>query len=70
MTFLTRKDIARIALCSVKQVERNEESWGLKPFRVDLNERVVRYEPVEDAIKAMVENGIIHSVQHALYRLK
>ena len=70
MSFLTRKDVARIALCSIKQVERNEELWGLVPFRVDLNERVIRYEPVEDAIKALVENGIIHSVAHAMERLK
>lgn len=67
--FLTRKDIARIALCNAKDVERNEEDWGLKPFRKDLNLRVLRYEPTIGTLKALVQKGIVHSMEQAVYRL-
>lgn len=67
--FLTRKDVMRIALCSAKQIEYNEVDWGLKPFRKDLNKRVVRYEPAIEVMKAMVSKGVVHSLEQAVYRL-
>lgn len=32
-TFITRKEIATLAECSVESVRHNETGWGLKPLR-------------------------------------
>lgn len=43
MTNLTRKDIARLLNVSTKQVERNEERWGLRSVRITMNRKCIRY---------------------------
>ena len=40
---LTRKDIAQMLDVSVNQVWLNEERWGIRVARADLNKRCVRY---------------------------
>lgn len=53
---LTRKDIARAVNSSVKQVERYERRWGLKPIKH--NRRVVVYR-IGQASQALLRAGMI-----------
>lgn len=40
---LSRKDIARMLNVSPRMVANNEQRWGLRIARTDLNRRCVRY---------------------------
>ena len=41
--YITRKEIATMLECSVRQVRSNEARWGIASARSDLNARTVRY---------------------------
>ena len=54
--YLFRGDIALMINVSVRQVERNEVRWGLRPHREDLNRRVIRYRR-DGVIAALSKSG-------------
>jgi hypothetical protein len=55
---LCRLDIAVLLSITVRQVARNEVRLGLRPYRVMINQRVVRYHCAE-ALHALKERGFI-----------
>jgi hypothetical protein len=58
--WINRKDIARWCKVSVRQVRLNEVRWGIKPFRKDLNRRVVLYSR-GPTLLALTNYGILAS---------
>ena len=62
LTFIDRKELARILECNVTQVRDNELGWGIDVTRRDLNERVVRYLRVE-CLAILASRGIYRPVK-------
>ena len=57
LTFIDRKELARLLECNVTQVRDNESGWGIDVTRRDLNERVVRYLRVE-CMRILASRGV------------
>lgn len=56
-SLITRKEVARLIGVSTAQVRDNEQRWGLRAFRNDLNSRNVRYRP--GALDMLITRGFI-----------
>lgn len=61
---LSRKDIARIVSLdwrrdvSADEVRLNEVNWGIRPYRIDRNSRLVRYKK-DESLAALKKFGIL-----------
>ena len=55
---VSRRDIAVMLSLSTRQVERNEARLGIRPYRVAINRRVIRYHLAE-SLSALKQRGFI-----------
>lgn len=55
---ICRAELAVILSISERQVARNEPRLGIRPYKVFINRRVIRYHCAE-ALRALKERGLI-----------